>query len=82
MARRHWVAILAFLGFANIYAMRANLSVAIVEMTTGSDRTINGTQQHVSYFKYVFNCFSSVSPFRGGRNEQKVNKLYPMSAVY
>ncbi|VDO53348.1 unnamed protein product [Haemonchus placei] len=49
LARRHFVAALALLGFANIYAMRANLSVAIVEMTTGTDKEVNGTKIHVSY---------------------------------
>ncbi|VDM57188.1 unnamed protein product [Angiostrongylus costaricensis] len=47
MARRHFVAALALLGFANIYAMRANLSVAIVEMSTGTYRNINGTRVHI-----------------------------------
>ncbi|RCN51020.1 hypothetical protein ANCCAN_02807 [Ancylostoma caninum] len=46
LARRHFVAALALLGFANIYAMRANLSVAIVEMTTGTNKEINGTSVH------------------------------------
>ncbi|CEF70896.1 Major facilitator superfamily and Major facilitator superfamily domain, general substrate transporter and Major facilitator superfamily domain-containing protein [Strongyloides ratti] len=32
--RRHVLAFMAFLGFVNIYAMRANLSVAIIEMTS------------------------------------------------
>ncbi|CAD6189434.1 unnamed protein product [Caenorhabditis auriculariae] len=45
--RRHLVAVLALLGFANIYAMRANLSIAIVEMTSGYDRHVNGTIVHV-----------------------------------
>lgn len=48
MARRHFVALLALLGFANIYAMRANLSVAIVEMTSGSERLINGAKHHIN----------------------------------
>lgn len=43
LRRRHVVALLAFFGFANIYAMRANLSVAIVQMTTDSVQRINGT---------------------------------------
>ncbi|KHJ96713.1 hypothetical protein OESDEN_03323 [Oesophagostomum dentatum] len=50
LARRHFVAALALLGFANIYAMRANLSVAIVEMTTGTNKEINGTNVHVSLY--------------------------------
>lgn len=45
--RRHIVAVLALLGFANIYAMRANLSIAIVEMTSGTERKVNGTMLHV-----------------------------------
>ncbi|CAJ0564975.1 unnamed protein product, partial [Mesorhabditis spiculigera] len=45
--RRYMVALLAFFGFANIYAMRANLSVAIVEMTSGIDQSINGTTVHL-----------------------------------
>lgn len=48
MARRHFVTLLALFGFANIYAMRANLSVAIVEMTTGTSYQLaNGTTIHV-----------------------------------
>ncbi|KHN82704.1 Sialin [Toxocara canis] len=44
LRRRHVVALLAFFGFANIYAMRANLSVAIVQMTTDTVRLVNNTQ--------------------------------------
>ncbi|KAK6627087.1 hypothetical protein RUM44_009564 [Polyplax serrata] len=42
--RRYVVAVMAFLGFCNVYAMRVNLSVAIVAMTT--NKTVineNGT---------------------------------------
>ncbi|PAV56648.1 hypothetical protein WR25_08075 isoform A [Diploscapter pachys] len=47
MARRHFVTLLALFGFANIYAMRANLSIAIVEMTTGTNYQLaNGTTIH------------------------------------
>ena len=35
---RHTFVLLSFLGFANIYAMRVNLSVAIVAMVSSSDR--------------------------------------------
>ena len=35
---RHTFAILAFLGFANVYAMRVNLSVAIVAMVNTSKK--------------------------------------------
>ena len=44
---RHTFVLLSFLGFANIYAMRVNLSVAIVAMVSSSDRkndTNIGTQ--------------------------------------
>ncbi|KAL8592937.1 hypothetical protein ACOMHN_050764 [Nucella lapillus] len=41
--KRYVVAFLAFLGFANIYALRVNLSVAIVSMTTNRTRVVNGT---------------------------------------
>ncbi len=47
MQRRNFVALLAFLGFCNIYAMRANLSVAIIEMQR--NRTVlfpNGTVKY------------------------------------
>ncbi|VDK28169.1 unnamed protein product [Gongylonema pulchrum] len=45
LQRRHVVTILAFFGFANIYAMRANLSVAIVQMTSDTIATVNGQQR-------------------------------------
>ena len=38
---RHTFVLLSFLGFANIYAMRVNLSVAIVAMVHSSDRKNN-----------------------------------------
>ncbi|KAJ4449609.1 hypothetical protein ANN_01012 [Periplaneta americana] len=42
--RRYIVAFLAFLGFFNVYALRVNLSVAIVAMTTYKNVTLeNGT---------------------------------------
>ena len=39
--RRNTVAFLAFLGFANVYLMRVNLSIAIVAMTTNQTVNIN-----------------------------------------
>lgn len=39
--KRYILAGMAFLGFANVYALRVNLSVAIVSMTqVGNDATI------------------------------------------
>lgn len=47
--RRYVVASMAFLGFFNVYALRVNLSVAIVAMTTASNATLaNGTTVQVS----------------------------------
>ena len=43
---RHTFALLSFLGFANIYAMRVNLSVAIVAMVSNSDRANNTNIGH------------------------------------
>ncbi|XP_046392973.1 sialin-like [Ischnura elegans] len=40
LPRRYMVAILAFLGFWNVYALRVNLSVAIVAMTTPYNVTV------------------------------------------
>ncbi|XP_075232404.1 vesicular glutamate transporter 1-like isoform X2 [Lycorma delicatula] len=44
LPRRYLVAILGFLGFANIYALRVNLSVAIIAMTSNQTViTLNST---------------------------------------
>lgn len=49
--KRYLIAILGFLGFANIYALRVNMSVAIVSMTSNKTfRTANGSVIIVSYF--------------------------------
>jgi ACS family sodium-dependent inorganic phosphate cotransporter len=51
--RRYVVAFLAFLGFFNVYALRVNLSVAIVAMTTSRNVTLNnGTTIIVSQHIY------------------------------
>ncbi|XP_069671568.1 vesicular glutamate transporter 2-like isoform X1 [Periplaneta americana] len=41
--RRYIVAIMAFFGFCNVYALRVNLSVAIVAMTSNYSHIENGT---------------------------------------
>lgn len=46
--RRHYVAVMAFFGFASIYAMRSNLTIALLDMTKNRTLTINGTVVHVS----------------------------------
>ncbi|GLG97099.1 Putative inorganic phosphate cotransporter [Gryllus bimaculatus] len=47
---QYFVALLAFLGFCNIYALRANLSVAIVAMT--QNKTVNGTVLYNTEFPW------------------------------
>lgn len=39
MKSRHILGILGFFGFANVYAMRVNLSVAIVAMVNSTSQT-------------------------------------------
>ncbi|KAK9887994.1 hypothetical protein WA026_000283 [Henosepilachna vigintioctopunctata] len=46
MKARHVLGILGFLGFANVYAMRVNLSVAIVAMVNQTQPTYNNTFEH------------------------------------
>jgi hypothetical protein len=56
--RRHVVALLAFFGFFSVYALRVNLSVAIVAMTTRRNVTLeNGTTILVSHFTVVAQLF-------------------------
>ncbi|XP_017774631.1 PREDICTED: putative inorganic phosphate cotransporter isoform X1 [Nicrophorus vespilloides] len=49
MKSRHILGILGFLGFANVYAMRVNLSVAIVAMVNYVEPAINNTYDHCPY---------------------------------
>ena len=48
--KRHTFALLAFLGFANVFAMRVNLSVAIVQMVKSPSNMKNNsiTPVHIS----------------------------------
>lgn len=62
--RRYVVAFMAFLGFCNVYAMRVNLSVAIVAMTTNKTLTNeNGTFIQVRLSKSCEFLYFSPSPF-------------------
>ena len=47
--KRHTFALLSFLGFANIFAMRVNLSVTIVKMVGGHNTTNVVTHQNSSF---------------------------------
>ena len=44
LPKRYLVAILSFLGFVNVYALRVNLSVALVAMTTNKTEWRNGNE--------------------------------------
>jgi hypothetical protein len=47
--RRYLIAILAFFGFFNIYSLRVNLSIAIVDMVAEHKVVLeNGTEYFVS----------------------------------
>ncbi|CAL1540560.1 unnamed protein product [Lymnaea stagnalis] len=48
LPKRYVIAAMAFLGFANLYALRVNLSVALVAMTTNKSEIINGTAHSIS----------------------------------
>nr|CAG4645485.1 EOG090X04X8 [Lynceus sp. MCZ IZ 141354] len=50
--RRYLVAIMAFLGFFNVYSLRVNLSMAIVAMTANRTETVNGTTTYVQEFTW------------------------------
>ena len=45
---RYILAIMGFFGFVNVYALRVNLSMAIIEMVNTS---ANGSSPHVSHYK-------------------------------
>ena len=76
---RHTFVILAFLGCANVYAMRVNLSVAIVAMV---DNTLSGksTLIHNSYFSifYIRKDLEKVTYFSGNtENETQLGYQCP-----
>ncbi|XP_059172993.1 sialin-like [Physella acuta] len=52
--KRYIIALMVFLGFANLYSLRVNLSVAIVAMTSNKSVVINGTLHTISgpYFHW------------------------------
>ncbi|XP_013392278.1 vesicular glutamate transporter 3 [Lingula anatina] len=43
MMKRYVVAVMAFLGFFNVYALRVNLSIAVVAMLSNRTEVVNGT---------------------------------------
>lgn len=59
---RHILGILGFLGFANVYAMRVNLSVAIVAMVNSTQPISNTTFDHCPVSNYT----NSTEPVKPG----------------
>ena len=55
---RHTFVILAFLGCANVYAMRVNLSVAIVAMVDNTESSGKSTLIYNSYFSIFHICLA------------------------
>ena len=55
---RHTFVILAFLGCANMYAMRVNLSVAIVAMVDNTGSSGKSTLIYNSYFSIFHICLA------------------------
>ena len=53
--RRYLVAILSFFGLVNIYALRVNLSVAIVDMVANKTAYINGTDIVTENAEFIWN---------------------------
>ena len=54
LPKRYMVAMLSFLGFANLYAMRANLSVAITVMVANQTVVQDGKEIQVMSLIYFF----------------------------
>lgn len=53
--KRYLIAFLAFFGYVNMYCLRTNLSMALVEMTTIRPTLLeNGTYVHVSVRTFFF----------------------------
>ena len=66
LPKRYMVAMLSFLGFANLYAMRANLSVAITVMVANQTVVQDGKEIQVMPLTYffklgVFLCIKTVA---------------------
>lgn len=63
--RRYVVAVLAFFGFFNVYALRVNLSIAVVAMTENKTLILsNGTLSYVSSdFFYYSLWFFNIQTF-------------------
>ncbi|XP_052806068.1 vesicular glutamate transporter 1-like [Mya arenaria] len=56
MPKRYVVGIMAFFGFCNIYALRVNLSVAIVAMTENQTKHIGGNKTVTIYPDFTYDA--------------------------
>nr|CAD7448203.1 unnamed protein product [Timema bartmani] len=68
--RRYMVAMLAFFGFFNVYALRVNFSVAIVAMT--SNRTVKENGTIVEYMYFWFGISLSPVSKIAGRHQRMI----------
>ena len=68
LRKRYMVAMLSFLGFANLYAMRANLSVAITVMVANQTVVQDGKEIQVMPLTYFFKLgvFLCIKTLAGG----------------
>lgn len=73
-SKRYIISVLALLGFANVYALRVNLSVALVAMVTKTS-TLNEEGKMVKVQMPKFNFITN----RGGI--PKMNNIFPQSLL-
>ena len=73
-SKRYIISVLALLGFANVYALRVNLSVALVAMVTKTS-TLNDEGKMVKVQMPKFNFITN----RGG--SLKMNNIFPQSLL-
>jgi len=73
LPRRYAVAVLAFLGFCNIYALRVNLSVAIVSMTEKKDFDWDASTQGIILSSFFYGYIVTQIP--GGKDGRSLRKL-------
>lgn len=73
-SKRYIISVLALLGFANVYALRVNLSVALVAMVTKTS-TLNEEGKMVKVQMPKFNFVTN----RGG--SLKMNNIFPQSLL-
>ncbi|XP_019853503.1 PREDICTED: sialin-like [Amphimedon queenslandica] len=80
--KRYILAVLSFLGFVNVYAMRVNLSMAIIVMANGTDgrkhshRTYNWTPTEQGFLLSAFFVGYIITQIPGGWLAQRFSAKY------